>query len=271
MTYNEPNTNANRDLAIRVRGLHVKLGNAHILRGIDLDVARGKTVAILGANGSGKSTLIRAIVNVLPRSEGSIELFGTSLDRRRAVPWDRVGYAPQRMSVDSGVPATALETVKSGLIYGRKLRYGRDAIEKAKRALDLVGLLHRASHSVQTFSGGQQQRVLIARALVKNPDLLVLDEPFAGVDRTSREHITAVLRTLRERGTTIILILHELYELEDLIDESYTISHGTVVDHILDAHAVRGYGEHAHADHDHQHAHEAKAPHYITPSMKGAM
>lgn len=258
------------DTVVSIRDLHVTLGTAHILRGIDLDIDAGRTVAILGANGSGKSTLIRAMVGAIPRSRGTVSLFGGKLGTR-SVPWEKIGYAPQRITATSGVPATALETVRSGLVYGWKLRTGRGAKERALKALELVGLADRANDSVQTFSGGQQQRVLIARALVKKPQMLVLDEPFAGVDRESRERITAVLEDLRAQGTTIVIILHELYELEHLIDESYTISHGRVIEHVADAHALVGHGEHRHADHDHQHAHADDPPHYITPSMKGAI
>lgn len=255
---------------ITVRNLHVKLGSAHILRGIDLDIEAGRTVAILGANGSGKSTLIRAMVGAIGHSEGTVRLFQKELGTR-SVPWNRVGYAPQRVTATSGVPATALETVESGLVHGWKLRGGKNSRRRALEALDLVGLKHRASDAVQTFSGGQQQRVLIARSLVTNPDLLVLDEPFAGVDHDSREKITRVLEKLRERGTTLVIILHELYELEHLIDESYTLSHGKIAEHSTDPFDLVGHSEHRHLDHDHQHAHEDDPPHYRTPHFKGAI
>lgn len=256
--------------AVSIRDLHVRLGRAHILRGVSLDIEKGRTVAILGPNGSGKSTLIRAMVGAIPHSEGSVHLLGAELGSR-SVPWEHIGYAPQRITAASGVPATALETVRSGLVHGWTLRPGKDARKRAMEALELVGLTERANDSVQTFSGGQQQRVLIARALVRNPQLLVLDEPFAGVDRESRERITAVLQALRDKGTTIVIILHELYELEQLIDESYTISHGRVSAHVTDTRTLVGHGEHSHPDHDHQHAHADDPPHYITPSMKGAI
>ncbi|MFY9262805.1 MAG: ATP-binding cassette domain-containing protein [Actinomycetaceae bacterium] len=256
------------DTVVKIRDLHVKLSGAHILRGIDLDVDAGKTVAVLGANGSGKSTLIRAMVGALPRAHGTVELFGAALGSRK-VPWHRIGYAPQRITATSGVPATALETVRSGLVHGWKLHYGRGANDKALAALRKVGMEARAHDTVHTFSGGQQQRVLIARALVKNPDLLVLDEPFAGVDHASRERIIKVLEELRAAGTTLIIILHELYELEHVIDESYTLAHGKILEHNTDMHAMVGHGPHAHRDHDHQHAHEDDPPHYRTPVMKG--
>lgn len=155
--------------AVSVRDLHVKLGGNPILHGIDLDIDTGSTVAILGVNGSGKSTLIRALVGAIPHSQGKIHLFGQPLGRK--TQWQRIGYAPQRVTSVSHVPATALETVMSGFIHGWKFWLPKSARSRAMEALATVGLAHRAHESVQTFSGGQQQRVLIARALVRNPDL----------------------------------------------------------------------------------------------------
>lgn len=254
---------------VRVRDLHVTLGTANILRGIDLDVEPGQTLAVLGANGSGKSTLIRAIVGAIPHQKGSIDLFGVEVGKRTKLDWQKIGYAPQRVTAASGVPATAIETVMSGLVYGNRFTYGKGSKKLALDALKLVGLDHRAHESVQTFSGGQQQRVLIARALVRDPELLVLDEPFAGVDKVSRDKITIALEHLRERGTTIVLILHELYELEHMIDASVALDHGVIVARTSEP--PTGVGPHAHPDHDHQHAHADDPPHYRTPSMKGAI
>ena len=103
--------------AVTASGLHVQLGSAHILLGIDFELAQGRTLAVLGANGSGKSTLVRALVGAIPTSAGTITLFGTDLTARRKVDWARIGFAPQRTTATSGVPATALETVMLSLIH----------------------------------------------------------------------------------------------------------------------------------------------------------
>ncbi len=239
----------NQQNAVELRGVRVAFGNSVILRGIDLDVPAGSTTAVLGANGSGKSTLIRAAVGIVPYS-GSISLFGANVASKRSVPWGRIGYTPQRMSATAGVPATALEVVESGLVYGLRMRPPRGARVQAMAALAAVELDHRAHESVQTFSGGQQQRVLIARALVRDPDLLVLDEPFAGVDRASREAITQVLAERRAEGLTILVVLHEIHDLEALIDETVVIDHGVIVHRGGPPRPAEGHDD---PQHDHHH------------------
>lgn len=256
---------------IEVKDLHVRLGSSHILRGVNLTLAAGESLAVLGANGSGKSTLIKTLVTINPVESGDVLLFGQSTSERNKLPWDKIGYAPQHMTSTSGVPATALETVTSGLIYGRRVRPGKGAREKALAALDLVGLKDRADEPLQNFSGGQQQRTLIARALVKNPELIILDEPFSGVDRESQESITEVLATAREAGATLVLILHELYNLEPLIDHAIVLDHGVVAARYDNPHDVEPVGEHAFPDHAHQHEHGFDKPHFRTPWLGGAV
>ena len=190
----------NAILPVAVEGLAVHLGGSRILDDVALSVSSGESVAFLGANGSGKSTLVRAILGIVPASAGSVELFGESIAARRSVPWSRIGYVPQRVTASSGVPATALEVVRSGLLGRGRLwaDVGPRAKRKALAALSAVGLEDRARDHVQVFSGGQAQRVLIARALVREPDLLFLDEPLAGIDRDSRRALDP-LRASRAR------------------------------------------------------------------------
>ncbi|MFP7696001.1 metal ABC transporter ATP-binding protein [Trueperella sp. LYQ143] len=241
--------------AIQTSGVHVHIGAAHILRGVDFELATGRTLAVLGSNGSGKSTLIRALVGIIPTSHGTIRLLGHDITQRSRLPWANIGYAPQRITATSGVPATALETVMAGLIYGRRMRPGRGARTQALEALDMVGLAHRATDAVHTFSGGQQQRILTARALVRKPDLLILDEPFAGVDDTSRESIRRVLHREQERGTTIVLVLHEIQEHLALLHEALVLDAGRVLEHTSDLSRIAGRTGHNHPGHDHLHPH----------------
>ena len=201
--------------AVSARGLHVELGGAAILHHVDLTVADGEVVALLGANGSGKSTLVRALIGVVPAGRGEVSLLGRPLGR--SVPWDRIGYVPQRVSATTGVPATAEEVVVSGTIHGRRVLPPRDARARAREALASVGLADAAGRAVRELSGGQQQRVLIARALVRRPDLLLLDEPVAGVDLPSQEAFAAALSGLAAAGTTILVVLHELGALAPLV------------------------------------------------------
>lgn len=216
---------------LKVDSIDVVMGSTHILHQVSLTVERGESVALLGANGCGKSTLIKACLGLYPLAGGDVQLFGTSLSKRRQVPWMRVGYVPQRVSATAGVPATALEVVRSGLLGpGRPFAsWGGGAKAQALEALAQVGLAKRANDHVQVFSGGQAQRVMIARALVRRPQLLFLDEPLAGVDRASRQGLADCLAQLRSQGITLVTVLHEMGELAGLVDRTVTLADGRVV------------------------------------------
>ncbi|GAA2569314.1 MULTISPECIES: metal ABC transporter ATP-binding protein [Streptomyces] len=236
---------------ISLRGVRAELGSRPVLRGIDLTVRRGQVVALLGANGSGKSTAVRTIIGQVPVTDGEIELFGTP--RRRFRDWGRLGYVPQRTTAAGGVPATVTEVVSSGRLS--RARFGvlrRADHEAVRRALDLVGMADRAKDSVDALSGGQHQRVLIARALAAEPELLIMDEPMAGVDLASQEVLAATLRGQVAEGATVLLVLHELGPLEPLIDRAVVLRDGCV---LHDGPPPEAVGQHALPGHDHVHPH----------------
>ena len=258
-----------------VTGLSVVLGSTPILSGIDLTVTSGESVALLGANGSGKSTLVKAILGLNPIRAGRVRLFGHDVAHRSRVPWSRIGYVPQRVAAASGVPATALEVVRSGLLGPRRLfaDRGRRARERAMAALDAVGLAHRARDHVQVFSGGQAQRVLIARALVRDPELLVLDEPLAGIDRASRQALAEILTSLHDRGLTLITVLHEMGELSDVVERAVVLDEGRIRHdgpardlapsrHDHAQHDVVGHDRLDDCEHGHPHGRTAPAAHH---------
>ena len=201
------------------------------LQDVSFSIDAGESIGLAGANGSGKSTLVKAVLGLVPPAGGSIEVLGTPTTRRHRVPWQRIGYVPQRIGAGSGVPATALEVVRSGLLGPRRpwADRGRTAKRKAMAALDAVGLAHRAGDHVQVFSGGQAQRVLIARALVRSPELLILDEPLAGIDRASRESLAMILQGLRAQGLTLVTVLHEMGELADVVQRAILLQDGQLV------------------------------------------
>ncbi|MGH3471070.1 MAG: metal ABC transporter ATP-binding protein [Nocardioidaceae bacterium] len=214
---------------VDVRAGNLALGGRPILRSIDLAVKRGEVVAVLGSNGSGKSTLIRGLMGLSPWSSGQVRLFGTPLEGFR--DWGRVGYVPQRATAAAGVPATVTEVVSCGRLAKRRLlvplRAGdRDAVRSAIAAVELTD---RSNDAVSQLSGGQQQRVLIARALAAQPELFVLDEPNAGVDRHNQIGLAATLRPLVEDGVTVLLVLHEVGPLAQLIDRTVVIREGRIV------------------------------------------
>jgi zinc transport system ATP-binding protein len=238
--------------AVTVQHAAVSYGGRAVLHDITLDVPAGQIVAVLGANGSGKSTLIRAILGLVPLDAGSIALFGTP--HRKFRQWARIGYVPQRMGAGSGVPATVGEVVASGRLARRGIFRPSGAADRAavRSALEDVGLLDRIGDPVSTLSGGQQQRTLIARALAGRPDLLVLDEPTAGVDAASQDAFAGALRRFGDAGGTILLVAHELGPIEPLIDEAVVVHEGRI--------AYRGgvpqpAGHHAEPGHDHVHPH----------------
>jgi len=247
---------------VQADGVGVALGGQHILSGVDLSVASGEVLALLGANGSGKSTLVRALLGVVPTSTGSVHLFGAPLGP--SAPWSRIGYVPQRLPAAAGVPSTALEVVMSGLLHGRTLRLPHGARRRALGALAEVDLTDRVHQRVQDMSGGQQQRVLIARALVRRPDLLVLDEPTSGIDIPTQATFVDTVARLRDAGTTIVVILHELGPFAPLIDRAVVLRHGRVVH---DGAPPRPRGDHADDHHDHTHAHPDPEPPPTGPTL----
>ncbi|WP_103504769.1 MULTISPECIES: metal ABC transporter ATP-binding protein [unclassified Streptomyces] len=212
---------------ISLSGVTAELGGRPVLRGVDLAVGPGEVVALLGANGSGKSTSVRAAVGQVPLTGGELRLFGTPVRRFRA--WHRVGYVPQRSTAAGGVPATVREVVAAGRLSRRGLRpLGRADRDAVQRALERVGLADRAGEPVDSLSGGQHQRVLIARALTTEPELLIMDEPLAGVDLGSQRILADTLREQTDRGVSVLLVLHELGPLEPLIDRAVVLSGGMV-------------------------------------------
>lgn len=249
----EPST---PEAVISMRGATATLGARPVLRGVDLTVHRGEVVALLGANGSGKSTAVRSVIGQVPLTGGTVELFGTPLRRFRQ--WARVGYVPQRTTAAGGVPATIREVVASGrLSRTRFLPLGRQDRAAVDRAIELVGLTERAKDSVNALSGGQHQRVLIARALVAEPEVLIMDEPMAGVDLASQEILAATLREQVAGGATVLLVLHELGALEPLIDRAIVLRDGCVTH---DGPPPEAMGQHALPGHDHVHPHAATEP-----------
>jgi zinc transport system ATP-binding protein len=239
-----------RDAApvIATRNVTVSLTGRSILHDITVTVPAGQTVAVLGANGSGKSTLVRTLVGLIPHDGGRVELFGSPLATFKA--WQRVGYVPQRTTAAAGVPATVGEVVSAGLLTPRSwLRpRSRQDLAALAEALETVGMADRIKDPVAALSGGQQQRVLIARALARRPDVLIMDEPMAGVDLASQQVFADALGRLADRGTTIVLVLHELGPLAPLIQRTVVLRSGAVV---YDGTPV----EHGEPDHDHVHPH----------------
>jgi manganese/zinc/iron transport system ATP- binding protein len=183
---------------------------------IDYDAPPGQLVAVIGPNGAGKSTLLTACLDLIPKVSGEVTVFGQPYPRQRG----RVGYVPQRESVDWDFPVSALDVVAMGLY--RRIGWFRPVTRKYRdlslAALDRVGMAPYAHRQIRQLSGGQQQRVFLARALVQDADLYLMDEPFAGVDAATERAIVGILRKLKEAGKTVIVVHHDLQTVEEYFD-----------------------------------------------------
>jgi len=178
---------------------------------VSLHVEEGEILGIIGPNGSGKTTLLRVMLGLLPPTEGAVRLFGKPPAAFRE--WGRLGYVPQKATLDPSLPVTVEEVVASGLVAVLRLfqRTGKAERRRISEVLARVGMEAHARARIGALSTGQQQRVLIARALVSDPELLILDEPTGGVDPEAQTSFYALLHHLnREREVTLILVSHDI-------------------------------------------------------------
>ena len=205
--------------AVRARGVSVRYAETLALDGVDLEVSAGRVHGLIGMNGSGKSTLFKALMGLVAVDAGTIELFGESPARaRRAM---RVAYAPQSEDVDWDFPVSVADVVMMGR-YGymgwRRQPRGEDW-EAVATALARCELTELAQRQIGALSGGQRKRAFVARGLAQGAELLLLDEPFAGVDKRSEATITELLRELAGEGRTILVSTHDLVAVPALCDE----------------------------------------------------
>ncbi|RBW70531.1 metal ABC transporter ATP-binding protein [Bacillus taeanensis] len=204
---------------ISIKDLSFHYGNQYVLENINFELPRGAFLGLVGPNGSGKSTLIKNILGILKPHQGSIFLFDVPIQKFKS--WDKIGYVSQKAnSFNSGFPATVFEVVSMGL-YGKigLFRFlKKDHKQKVYDALQTVGMREYSSRNIGELSGGQQQRVFIARALVSDPELLILDEPTVGIDAKSVKDFYDLLGRLnKEKGLTMLLVTHDVGAVSDKI------------------------------------------------------
>lgn len=206
----------NPNVPLSVRDLTVAWHRKPVIWDVRFQVTSGQLAGIVGPNGAGKSTLLKAVMDLVPKSSGQIDVFGQPYRSVRA----RVGYVPQRESVDWDFPVSVLDVATMGL-YGqigwfRPVR--RKHREQARAALERVGIADLADRQISQLSGGQQQRTFLARALVQDADLYLMDEPFAAVDAATEQAIVEILREMKRSGKTVIVIHHDLHTVPDYFD-----------------------------------------------------
>jgi ABC-2 type transport system ATP-binding protein len=213
--------------AISVRGLRKVYGSGpgakEALTGIDLDVPEGSIFGLLGPNGAGKSTFINILAGLVTKTEGTVRIWGFDQDRNPRQSRAAIGVVPQELNVDPFFPPRAALETQAGL-YGVPKRERR-----TEEILRKVGLWDKRDAYARTLSGGMRRRLLVAKALVHNPPVLVLDEPTAGVDIELRKMLWDYVRELHESGVTVILTTHYLEEAEALCDRIAVIDRGRVV------------------------------------------
>lgn len=206
----------NKGSAIEINDLTVAYKDNPVLWDIDLKVPSGVIMGIAGPNGAGKSTLIKTVINLVKPIAGKIQILGDNYDNVRK----KVAYVPQRSSVDWDFPATVFDVVMMGT-YGQLGWFKRPGkVHKALvfDALERVGMEEYATRQISQLSGGQQQRTFIARALVQNAEIFLLDEPFAGIDARTEKSIMNIFHELKDEGKTIVAVHHELVTLKDYFD-----------------------------------------------------
>ena len=208
----------------------VRVGGRELWQGLDLELEPGELLAIVGPNGAGKSTLLRVMLGLTPLCAGSARVLGVTPDAARS----RVGFLPQRRSFDASVPVRGVDLVRLGLDghrWGLSLPISRQARERRRTsraqvdaALAHVGASHVGHRRIGEVSGGEQQRLLLAQALVRRPELLLLDEPFDGLDLPAKTDLMALLIHLcRDHGLTIALVTHDLHQLSADVDRVLVI------------------------------------------------
>ena len=205
--------------AIEIKNLTVAYGENIALENFNLDVEVGSLVALVGPNGAGKSTLIKTILKFLKQITGKIKINGKNL-----------AYVPQRNSVDWDFPTTLFDVVEM-CCYGRVglfKRVNKKEKQKVFKAIEQVGMLDFKDRQISELSGGQQQRAFIARALVQEADIYLMDEPFQGVDSTTEKSIVDILKKLKSEGKTLLVVHHDLQTVPTYF-ESVTFINKTVI------------------------------------------
>lgn len=206
--------------AIEIKNLTVSYGENIALEDLNLNIEVGSLMALVGPNGAGKSTLIKTILKFLKQITGEIKINAKTL-----------AYVPQRNSVDWDFPTTLFDVVEMGC-YGRVglfKRVSKEEKQKVLKAIEQVGMLEFKDRQISELSGGQQQRAFIARALVQEADIYLMDEPFQGVDSTTEKSIVEILKKLKSEGKTIIVVHHDLQTVPTYFESVALINKAVIV------------------------------------------
>ncbi len=205
------------DYTIQVKGVSVSYHTKRVLTNINLNIAGGSVVGVVGPNGAGKSTLFKSILGLIEYNTGEIKVLGQDIEDVRK----RVVYVPQKDDVDWTFPATVMDIVLMGRYPHKKIlqRINKEDKRIAMEALEEMGIAELSNRQIGALSGGQQQRVFIARSLAQGGDIMLLDEPFVGVDMTTEEKIIQLLKKLAAQGKTLLVVHHDLAVVDEYFDK----------------------------------------------------
>ncbi|HEY1329292.1 MAG TPA: ATP-binding cassette domain-containing protein [Casimicrobiaceae bacterium] len=210
---------------LRVEGLRKRYGNQEVVRGLSFAIRRGECFGLLGPNGAGKTTTLRCCLGLIDPDGGTIEMVGEPVPEAAREARIRVGVVPQMDNLDPD-----FTVVENLVVYGRYFALDRATLDaRIPRLLDFAGLSTKGSSSIRTLSGGMKRRLTLARALVNDPELLILDEPTTGLDPQARHLIWDGLRQLLVQGKTILLTTHFMDEAERLATRLAVIDHGLLI------------------------------------------
>jgi zinc transport system ATP-binding protein len=214
-------------LTVELGSVRFAYGASPVLDGADLELSAGEFVVLAGHNGSGKSTLLKLCLGLLRPDAGIVRVLGGPPDD--AVVRRRIGYAPQGLRVVTSIPVSVDEVVTAGLTPVRPILRGMsDADVRIAAALKAVGMENLSHECLFELSGGQQQRTILARALVADPPLLLLDEPTTGIDQSLRPRLAAELRARADRGATVLAVSHDPDDFHAVLDRILVIAEGKI-------------------------------------------
>lgn len=221
-------------VVIRVRDLHFRYNGMSVIEGVDLDVRREDFLGIVGPNGGGKTTLVKLILGLLKPWSGTVEVFGETPRKART----QIGYVPQYAQFDSDFPVTVKEMVLMGRVGNARIgrRYGKEDHGACERVLEQMGLVPLENRPIHDLSGGERQRAMVARALVSDPGVLLLDEPTASVDSRMEKQFYDDLRALNEK-IPIILVSHDLGFISAYVTRVACLNRRLVVNPVSEVHA----------------------------------